>query len=49
MGGIEFDTGTAMSRRLAPGAPLLLGGSDQSEYQKTRTVLVVTAVSEEGV
>lgn len=49
MGGIEFETGTTTERRMAPGAPLLLGGSNQDEHQKSRTVLVVTAVSEEGV
>lgn len=49
MGGIEFDTGSATERRLAAGLPLLFGGSNQSETQKTRTIIVVTAVSEEGV
>lgn len=49
LGGIEFDTGSVNERRLAPGAPMIVGGSNQKDAQKTRTVLVVTATSEEGV
>ena len=49
LGAIETDTGTITERRLAPGAPLMLGGANQRDSQKSRTVLVVTAISEEGV
>ena len=49
IGGIERQTSQSTGRRLGAGAPILFGGSDSSKVTKTRTVLLVTAVTEEGV
>ena len=48
VGGVESILGQVNERRLASGAPMLLGGSDKSSQQKSHMVLLVTAVSEEG-
>lgn len=49
IGGIETSTNALTSRRLGSGIPMLAGGSDQGRNQKSRMVLLVTAVTEEGV
>jgi len=49
VGGIETTTSLDTIRRLLPGAPLLTGGSNVSKITKSRMVLLLTAVSEEGV
>lgn len=49
IGGIESASNSVTSRRLGPGIPLLAGGSDQGRNSKSRMVLLVTAVAEEGV
>jgi len=49
IGGIESNTNSVSSRRMGPGLPMLLGGSDQGRNTKSRMVLLVTAVAEEGV
>lgn len=48
VGGIESATSQDTIRRLLPGAPILTGGSNSSKLVKTRMVLIVTAVIEEG-
>ena len=49
IGGIETASNSLTKRRMGDGLPMLLGGSDQGRAQKTRMVLLVTAISEEGV
>lgn len=49
VGGIESITSQNTIRRLLPGAPMLSGGGDSSKVTKSRLVLVVTAVAEEGI
>lgn len=48
VGGIELLTATNNKRRLADGLPMLAGGSDSNTISKSVTVLLVTAVIEEG-
>lgn len=48
VGGVESLIGQNIERRLAPGAPLLAGGSDKSSINRSHMVLLVTAVTEEG-
>lgn len=49
IGGFEVQSSTANSRRLAEDVPILAGGSNASASVKSVTVLLVTAVVEEGV
>lgn len=49
IGGIETQTSQNTARRMAPGLPMLLGGSDATKLLRSRMVLLVTAVVEEGV
>jgi type IVB pilus formation R64 PilN family outer membrane protein len=49
VGGLESQTAQDNTRRVGSGAPILLGGSNASKITKTRTLLLVTAVAEEGV
>jgi type IVB pilus formation R64 PilN family outer membrane protein len=48
VGGYDSVLGNLTQRRAAPGAPLLLGGSDSGTYQKSIVVFLVTAVTEDG-
>ena len=47
LGGIDVTTAGQNQRRLAPGASLVTGGSDQSSYRRSHIVIVVTAVAED--
>lgn len=47
VGGIESVVGQDTIRRLLPGAPMAIGGSNSSKLTKSRMVLVVTAVVED--
>ena len=49
IGGVEVSTTQANARRLGSGAPMLLGGSDASSVTKNVLVILVTAVTEEGI
>lgn len=49
VGGIESITSQNTIRRLLPGAPMFVGGGDSSKVTKSRLVLLVTAVAEEGL
>jgi len=49
VGGIESNVAQDTIRRLMPGAPLLFGGSNAAKITKSRMILIVTAVIEEGV
>lgn len=49
VGGIETTTSLDTVRRLLPGAPLLTGGSNITKITKSRMVLLLTAVVEEGI
>lgn len=49
IGGIETNTNSLTKRRMGAGLPMALGGSDSGRSQKTRMVLLVTAIAEEGV
>ncbi|MGH7461532.1 MAG: hypothetical protein ACREMA_10960, partial [Longimicrobiales bacterium] len=49
VGGIESQTSQDSLRRLFNGAPLVLGGSNAAKVTKTRMVLLVTALTEEGI
>lgn len=49
VGGLESQTAQDSQRRLASGAPILFGGSNAAKVNKSRLLLLVTAVSEEGV
>lgn len=49
VGGLEASTSQDTNRRLAPNAPLLAGGSNATKVTKDRMLLLVTAVTEEGV
>jgi len=48
IGGYEQSAGNATRRRLDDRAPILLGGSDATQQQQLLTVLIVTAIPEEG-
>jgi len=48
IGGYEQSSGNATRRRLDDRAPMLLGGSDATQQQQLLTVLIVTAIPEEG-
>jgi type IVB pilus formation R64 PilN family outer membrane protein len=49
VGGLESQTTQDSVRRLIPGASMLFGGSNTTKLTKTRLLLLVTAVAEEGV
>ena len=49
IGGIEQDIMQSTERRLGPNAPIVLGGSNNSKTTKSRMILLVTAVAEEGI
>lgn len=49
VGGLESNVSQDTIRRLFPGAPMIIGGGDASKVTKSRMVLMVTAVVEEGV
>jgi type IVB pilus formation R64 PilN family outer membrane protein len=49
VGGLESVNSQDTIRRIAPGSPLVFGGSNQARMTKTRMLLLVTAVAEEGV
>ncbi|MDN8616502.1 hypothetical protein [Variovorax ginsengisoli] len=49
IGGIESNSNSVTNRRLGANLPLALGGSDQGRNTKSRMVLLVTAIAEEGV
>lgn len=49
VGGLEAQTMQDTVRRLAADAPILAGGSNASKITKSRLLLLVTAVTEEGV
>ncbi|KWT65015.1 MULTISPECIES: hypothetical protein [unclassified Variovorax] len=49
IGGIESNSNSVTNRRLGANFPLGLGGSDQGRATKSRMVLLVTAIAEEGV
>jgi len=49
VGGLEAQTTQGSIRRLGSGAPLIFGGSNADKITKTRMLLLVTAVAEEGV
>lgn len=48
VGGYDSVVGNLTQRRVAPGSPMLLGGSDAGSYQKSVVVFLVTAVIEDG-
>lgn len=48
IGGYEQSTGNSTRRRLDDKAPMILGGSDAGQQQYLLTVLIVTAIPEEG-
>lgn len=48
VGGYDSVVGNLTQRRIAPGAPMLAGGSDNGSYQKSVVVFLVTAVIEDG-
>lgn len=49
IGGIESNSNSVTNRRLGANLPLAFGGSDQGRNTKSRMVLLVTAIAEEGV
>lgn len=49
IGGFEVKDEALTSRRLGANVPMLLGGSDQQRTTKSRNVLLVTAIAEEGI
>lgn len=49
VGGLESLTTQDTVRRLASGAPIAFGGSNNARVTKSRMILLVTAVTEEGV
>lgn len=49
VGGLESITAQDTSRRVGSGAPILFGGSNAAKVNKSRLLLLVTAVTEEGV
>ena len=49
IGGIEQNVLQSTERRLGPNAPIVLGGSDSNKITKSRMILLVTAVTEEGI
>lgn len=49
IGGIELSTHQNTNRRLGDGIPIIAGGSNSSSLTKSLTVILVTAVTEEGV
>lgn len=48
IGGIDLTTGSHTQRRLAPGAPMVAGGSDQASFQRSHIAILVTAVAEDS-
>lgn len=49
IGGLEMVSTNSNSRRLGENLPMVLGGSDNASSVRSVTVLLVTAVSEDGV
>jgi type IVB pilus formation R64 PilN family outer membrane protein len=49
LGGIDLTNLQDISRRLGDGAPMIIGGSDTSKYSKSVTLMLVTAIAEDGV
>lgn len=49
IGGLESTLSKDQVRRLAPDAPILLGGSNAASQVRTRTLLIVTAVAEDSI
>lgn len=49
VGGLESQTAQDNTRRLGSGAPILFGGSNAAKVAKSRLLLLVTAVTEEGI
>lgn len=49
IGGIEISNNQSTSRRLGDGLPMVAGGSDTANATRSVTLLLVTAVTEEGV
>ena len=49
IGGVEVLTSQATTRRLGDGIPMVFGGSDAANSTRSVLVLLVTAVSEEGI
>jgi type IVB pilus formation R64 PilN family outer membrane protein len=47
LGGIDVTTAGQTQRRLAPGAPIAVGGSDQTTYRRSHIVILVTALAED--
>ncbi|WYX27670.1 hypothetical protein WJ976_19140 [Achromobacter denitrificans] len=48
IGGFQQSSDTSTRRRLDDNAPMLVGGSDASQEQQVLTVVLVTAIPEEG-
>lgn len=49
IGGVEILNSQSTSRRLGDGVPMVLGGSDSASSTRSVLVILVTAVSEEGI
>lgn len=49
VGGFETRDEALTQRRMGAGLPMFLGGSDQQRTTKVKNILLVTAISEEGV
>ncbi|MEJ8837669.1 hypothetical protein [Ramlibacter sp. AN1133] len=49
VGGLEATTSQDTIRRVGSDAPIILGGSNAAKVTKTRMLLLVTAIAEEGV
>lgn len=49
IGGVEVLSSQSTGRRLADGLPMILGGSDSTVSTKSVLVILVTAVTEEGI
>ncbi|TAL65680.1 MAG: hypothetical protein EPN79_10885 [Burkholderiaceae bacterium] len=49
IGGMETRANSLTQARMGPGLPMALGGSDQGAESKTYTILLATAVVEQGI
>lgn len=49
VGGLEAQTAQDQTRRVGSDAPILFGGSNAAKVTKSRLLLLVTAVAEEGI
>ena len=49
IGGVEILNSQSTTRRLGEGVPMVLGGSDSASSTRSVLVILVTAVSEEGI